>query len=196
VSTVLRPVGPHRSRVYWLRRAWVLGLIVVIIVLLIELLSGGGSSKPDAKTTPKPTVTPTPSTTTTAQLTACDPSTLTLVLSTDSDTYTSGQTPKLIGELSNPTTTACTLSRSPADEIWTVKSGTDTVWTTKGCASSTPAKQTTLKAGATKTLSIFWDGHRMNSDCSEGDVALAGEYTLHATLDGVKGKVAVFQITS
>ena len=192
---MLRPVGPHRSRVYWLRRAWVLGLIVVVIVLLVELLSGG-SSKPDAKTPPTPTTTPTPTTSSSAQVAACDPSTLTLVLSTDSDTYTSGQTPKLIGELSNPTTTTCTLSRSPANEIWTVKSGTDTVWSTKGCASTTPVKTTTLKAGATKTLSIFWDGHRINSDCSEGDVALAGEYTLHATLDGVKGKVAVFQITS
>src|SRR5580704_16135261 len=45
VSTVLRPVGPHDARVYWLRRAVVVVVIAVVVVLLVTTLSGG-SGKP------------------------------------------------------------------------------------------------------------------------------------------------------
>jgi hypothetical protein len=193
VSTVLRPVGPHQPGVYWVRRLAVLGVIAVIIAVLVIVFSGGSSGSGHAK--PPPT-SPSPTTTPTTQVTACDPSVVTLVMSTDSDTYTSGQTPKLIGEFSNPGTTACTLEEDPANQVWTVKSGPDLVWTTKGCTQSGTAKQVTIKAGGTKMVSTFWNGHRLAPNCAIGAVATAGEYTLHGTLDGVKGKIAVFHITS
>jgi hypothetical protein len=127
---------------------------------------------------------------------ACDPASLKLSLSTDTTTYTSGQAPKLIGVFSNPTSTACKLARSAANEIWTIRSGKPTVWSTKGCpATSSVPKHMKITAGATKTVSIFWNGHVRTSSCQEGGVASAGTYTLHATLDGVVGKPAVFHIT-
>jgi hypothetical protein len=140
---------------------------------------GGTTSTPNASAVP-----------------ACDPAALKLTLSTDTTTYTSGQAPKLIAVFSNPTSSACRLTRVAADEIWTIKSGTPTVWTTKGCSStSTPVKHTKILAGATKTISMFWNGHVRTSSCQPGGVAAAGTYTLHATLDGVVGKTAVFHIT-
>jgi hypothetical protein len=134
----------------------------------------------------------------TAEVTACDPSALKLTLSTDSDTYKSGDSAILTGVFSNPATTACTLSIAPSQEIWTIKSGTPTVWTTHGCTSSKAPKQVTIKAGGVKHVSITWDGFRSAiSGCGNGPVATAGEYTLHATLDGVTApKAAIFHITS
>lgn len=196
MSTLWHPVGPLQARVYWIRRAVVLGVILVVILIIAEACSGGGSGSPGGgrpaasrhhTQTPQPSRTPVP---------ACDPSTLKLKLSTDTETYTSGQAPKLIGVFSNPTSTSCRLEMSPSQEIWTVKSGTDKIWTTQGCASSQIAKQVKLRAGATKMISTFWDGHRLDPGCAEGAVAQPGEYTLSGTLDGVKGSVAVFHITS
>jgi hypothetical protein len=198
VSTVLRPVGPHESRVYWLRRAVLLGVIVVIVVVLVAVLSGG-SAKPKAK----PKSTPHPSTTTSSpaantQVAPCSPAALKLVLSTDSDTYTSGDSAQLVGAFTNPGATPCTLALTPASEVWTITSGADKIWTTKGCSKLGPTQSKTihLKAGGTKNVSLSWDGHRVDTGCTDGTAALAGEYVLRATLAGVKGKPAVFHVTS
>jgi hypothetical protein len=191
---VLRPIGPRGPRVYWFRRSVVIGLILVLIIVVAEACAGGGSAgKPPPKDHPvtHPTASPTSS-----QVAACDPTALTLVLSTDSDTYTVGQTPKLIGVFSNTASSACTLSVSPSAETWTVKSGPVKIWTTQGCTSSDLVKQVKIKAGGTKTISTFWDGDRLDPGCAKGPAALRGEYTLSGTLDGVKGKIAVFHITS
>jgi hypothetical protein len=206
MSTVLFPVGPHEPRVYWVRRAVVFVIVLVLIIVLVEVFSGGSGKAKAKKNKPvahPSTSTSAPATTIsssppTTQVAACDTNTLKLALSTDSDSYKSGQAAKLIGKFSNPATTDCTLSVAPSQEIWTIKSGPPTVWTTQGCTASTPAKTVTIKAGGTKHVSITWDGFRSApSGCSKGPVATAGEYTLHATLDGVTAPTAaVFHITS
>jgi hypothetical protein len=187
-------VGPLEPRVYWIRRAVLSGaVLVVIIVIAVSCTGGGGSTKkpPAHKTTPRPT-----NSSPAAQVAACGPTALTLTLSTDSQTYTSGQAAKLMGVFANTSSTACTLAVAPATEIWTVKSGSATVWTTQGCTSSKPGKTITIEPGATKTRSIFWPGHLLASGCGSGAVAAAGTYTVSATLDGVKAKkAAVFHIT-
>jgi hypothetical protein len=132
----------------------------------------------------------------TTQTSACDPSQLKLVLSTNSDTYTAGQTPTLIGEFTNSSSAACTLSTGPSNQVWRITSGTDKIWTTKGCTTSGATKQLKLKAGGHKMVSIGWDGRRLEAGCAVGSVALPGEYVLRATLSGVKGQPAVFHITS
>jgi hypothetical protein len=198
VSTVLRPVGPHEPWVYWVRRAVVVGAIIVIVVVVILVLAGGSSSKPRAKSPgPTPSVSTSTSTTpTTQQVSACDPSALKLVLSTNSDTYTAGQSPTLVGEFTNSSTTACTLTTGPANQVWRITSGTDKIWSTKGCTTSGASKQLKIKAGGTKMVSITWDGRRLGTGCDAGTLALPGEYVLRATLSGVKGQPAVFHITS
>jgi len=186
-------VGPLGPRVYWIRRAVLSGAVLVVIIVIAVSCSGGGSTKtpPAHKTTPKAK-----NSSPAAQVSACGPTALTLTLSTDSETYTSGQAPKLMGVFANTSSTACTLAVAAATEIWTVKSGSATVWTTQGCTSSKPGKTITIQPGATKTRSIFWPGHLLASGCGSGAVATAGTYTLSATLDGVKAKkAAVFHIT-
>jgi hypothetical protein len=199
VSTVLRPVGPHDARVYWLRRAVVLALIAVIVIVLVTALSGG-SGKPAAagpKSTPKPSTSTSTPPSSTAAVAACNLTDLKLVLSTSSDLYKSGQQATLNGVFTNPGTTPCTLDVTPAHETWTVTSGADHIWTTQGCNTSTAkASSLKIKAGGTKTVSTVWDGRRLDPDCTAGTAALPGTYHLHATLDGVKGESATFHITS
>jgi hypothetical protein len=194
VSTVLRPVGPREARVYWFRRVVVVGVIVAVIIVVVVALSGG-SSKPSAKK-PPPNPTQTTSTPPATAIAACNPSTLKLVLSTDKDVYTVGETPTLVGEFSNPSATACLLASSPSTEIWTVKSGPALVWTNKGCTNADSTKQLRIEAGGRRQVSIVWDGDRNDSSCTVGAAAQAGTYTLHATLDGVSGPEAVFHFTS
>jgi hypothetical protein len=190
----LRPVGPRPSRVYWVRRAVLLAIVLILIVVVAEACSGGGAGGKGGNAGGSPTVRHTSK----PPLAACTPSALTLTMSTDTKTYTSGQAPKLIGTFTNPSSTACKLARSASEETWTIKSGTPTVWTSKGCDSSTSnvAKQLKVGAGATKVVSIFWNGHLRASDCKDSGVAKAGTYRLYATLDGVTGKPAIFHITT
>jgi hypothetical protein len=120
-------------------------------------------------------------------------------MSTDTTTYTVQQAPRLIGTFANPNGPTCRLARSAADEDWTVRSGTPTVWTTKGCSNGTKVPASIkLPQGATKQVSIFWNGRLRTSSCVEGSYAQPGEYTLDATLDGVVAShpLAVFHIRS
>lgn len=194
---MLRPVGPFGPRVYWLRRAVLLAILAVIIIVIAEACSGGSKSpSPRASNTPKAHPHQTNSSSPPVKAAACTPSGLTLALSTDSGTYTSGQAPKLTGVFTNSTSTACKLTVSPSQEFWTVTSGTDTIWTTRGCTQSQAARTIKIAAGATKMVSIFWNGHRLDSGCTEGVAAAPGTYHLSATLDGVTGTKATFHITS
>jgi hypothetical protein len=191
VASVLHPVGPNPPRVYWVRRA-VLVVILLVLIFAIAKACSAGSGKPAAS---PPHHSPSPTSSQPAT-TPCDSSVLTLTVSTDSETYTAGQTPKFTGVFSNPSGAACVLKHSPATEHWTVTSGSDTIWTTKGCASGTAVKHVTIKAGGTFNRSIRWDGHRQDAQCAQGAVALPGTYVLMAKLDGVKGEPVVFHITS
>lgn len=171
-------------------------LITAVVVILVNLLSGGGSAKPAAHNHPHTTPSTTPPASPPATVAACSPSVITLALSTASDSYTAGESPTLNGAFSNPSTSACRLTLAPAQQLWAVTSGADKIWTTKGCTTSLSAKTITIKAGRTKTVSISWDGHRLDPGCTAGATALPGEYVLRATLGGIKGQPAVFHVTS
>lgn len=193
MSTVLRPVGPLPPKVYWIRRAVLLGIIAIIILLLATQCGGGGGGK--NKPNSHPATTPTGTSTSAPSIPACDPQALKATVSTDTTTYTVNQAPNLTATLANPGTTTCKLSRSAAAEIWTVKSGTPTIWTTEGCSAGPVAPHLKIAAGATKQLSIQWNGHLRGSDCNDGAVAQPGTYRLYATIDGVKAaNPAIFHI--
>src|SRR4051794_204607 len=162
VSTVLRPVGPRGPRGYWIRRAILLAIVLVVVTVLAAECSGG-SGKPSGSnqsgqnqpgptpSTAKPTVPP------------CSTAALKLTLSTDTTHYTSGQAPRLTAVFANNGSTKCKLARSAANEIWTIKSGPATVWTTEGCPESKVPKQMKITPGVDKTISIFWNGRLRNS---------------------------------
>ncbi|HTR69247.1 MAG TPA: hypothetical protein VMH41_03350 [Mycobacteriales bacterium] len=196
MSTLLHPVGPRGPGVYWLRRGVLLAAILAVILVLATQCGGGGGGKPTADKTPSPSSSPSSSPTTPAAVVACDPDTLTLTLSTDLSQYTVGQSPQLIGVVRNTGDATCTFASSPANEIWTITSGSDKIWTTKGCTDSTVTKTVKIKPGSTKKITTVWDGHRLDTGCTEGAVAQPGEYVLRAKLNGIAGKAAIFHIAS
>jgi hypothetical protein len=206
MSTVLRPVGPHEPRVYWLRRGVAIIIVILVILALAKACGGGGSGANDAKkkaSTHHPTGTtssspPTTTPSSPADVAACDPTKLTLNLTSDAtdNTVGVGQGIKFVGAFANPGTSACTFSLAPANEDWTVMSGPALVWSTSGCTTSTAVKSVTIKAGGKKHVSVTWNGDEQGAKCAVGSPAQNGEYTLTATLDGVKSaNTLVFHIS-
>lgn len=189
----MRPVGPLPPRVYWIRRSIVLGVVLIVILLLATQCGGGGGGGGGTNTGgshPDPTTSSTPPT-----VSACTTTNVNLTVSTDTTTYTSGQAPTLTATFANTGTTACKLTRDVSNEQWTIKSGTPTVWTTKGCPADPVPAQLKIAAGATKVVHTTWDGHLRGTDCKDASVAQPGTYRLYATIDGIKAaNPAIFHI--
>lgn len=194
MSSVLSPVGPQPARVYWLRRVLVLGIPLILIIVIAVSCSGGGG-KPSAGSG-GPQTTPTDTSGTTNDCLASD---LSAAINTSTDTYDVGQSALFTGVLTNVGTSACRLTTSPSTEIWTVTSGADRVWTTgpsAGCPQSTVATTKVLEAGASRQISISWDGKRLLPGCTAGDPAANGTYHLSAKLDGVHAEQVTFHIVT
>jgi hypothetical protein len=195
MSTVMRPVGPLPPRVYWIRRSVVLGVILIIILLLATQCGGGGGGGGGRNNGSGNTPNPTTSTSPPTSVTNCDPAVLKVTVSTDTTTYTTGQAPTLTATLANPGTTTCRLARVVSNEVWTIKSGSPTVWTTQGCSADPVPPQLKIAAGATKQIHTTWNGHLRGADCTDAAVAQPGTYRLYATIDGVKAaNPAIFHI--
>ena len=189
---VLHPVGPHEPRVYWTRRAVLLG-IVVVLVLLAAYSCGGGSAHPTAghpNTTPTQRPTPNSSPTTPA---ACGKDQLTVGAGTDATTYPAGVLPHLTATIRTTGAAPCELAASAIN--WEIVSGSDTVYTTVGCVTGARASFT-LRPGHPVRTGRIWDRHRSVAGCaSPGTSAGPGTYQLLVTVDGVRSAVAVFHLT-
>jgi hypothetical protein len=129
-------------------------------------------------------------------VTDCTPADLSATITTSEQIYAIGAQPMFTGTLTNVSSASCRLTTAPSDEIWTVTSGAADWWTTGpgvGCpAPSDVATTKMLAPGATATITKTWDGKRLNPGCTPGDAAAAGEYVLHARLDGVAAPQVVF----
>jgi Protein of unknown function (DUF4232) len=191
---LLQPVGPLPARVYWTRRAALVGILVVLIIAIAVSCSGGsGSGHPS---TPTGTTTPTPSSSPTVTAAACRRDQLAVTASTDAATYPAGVLPRLQVSVRNTGALACVLTESPRTRSWTIVSGTDQVWTTVGCQASSTARPTTLKPGAAVHRSMAWNRHRSGKGCTESSVkADAGTYQLTVSVDGITSTTAVFHLT-
>lgn len=195
MSSVLSPVGPQPARVYWIRRLVVLGVPLVLIIVIAVSCSGGGK-KPSASSTGSGT--PTGSSTPAGGVTDCAPGDLSAAITTSEQTYAVGDEPVFTGTLTNVSSTTCRLTTAPSDEIWTVTSGAADWWTTgasAGCPTSDVATTKNLAPGATTTLSITWDGKRLDPGCSPGEAASPGTYHLAAKLAGVRAQQVTFHFT-
>jgi hypothetical protein len=195
MSTVLSPVGSQPARVYWMRRLAVLGVPLILIIIVAVSCSGGGK-KPAAGSTGSGGATNTSSTSGSA--TDCAPGDLSAVITTSEQTYATGDQPVFAGTLTNVSATACRLTTAPSDEIWTVTSGAADWWTTAasaGCPSSDVATTKSLAPGAKTTLSITWNGKRLNPGCTPGEAAAPGTYHLDAKLAGVRAQQVTFHFT-
>jgi hypothetical protein len=178
--------------VYWVRRLVVVGLPLLVIIVLV-IATTGGSSKP-----PRTTSNGAPNPQQTAQTSgggACTTDQLSAVLSASESIYQVGQEPVFTATISNVSPVTCQLTTSPSNEEWTVTSGAAQWWTTKGCPQPDTSARRALKAGASRQVSITWDGHRLDPGCKRGEPAQPGTYHLSATIDGVNAEEVAFHFT-
>jgi hypothetical protein len=189
MSSLLSPIGPRPARVYWIRRLAVLAVPLIVIIAVAVSCSGGGGSPSAGSSGPSSSSPPS------GNATVCAAGDLSAVLTTSETVYDTGQSPVFTGKLTNTSTAACKLTTSPSDEDWTVTSGADRFWTTAGCPRSDLASTKTLAAGASREVTITWDGRRLEPGCAPGDPAAPGTYHLHAKLDGVSAEQVTFHFT-
>lgn len=200
MSSVLFPVGPLPPRVYWVRRLVVLALPLILIIVIAVSCSGGGGSPAATGNGSGPTSSPTTSSSASNPNAACAAGQLsaTLAVSAANSTYQVGESPAFTGTITNVSASTCQLTTNPATETWKVKSGAAEWWTTDasgGCTISNAPVTKSLAPGATRKVSISWNGYRLLPGCTRGEQAQPGTYVLRATLDGVTAQKAVFHFT-
>jgi hypothetical protein len=192
MGSLLHPVGPESTRVYWLRR----GAVVLALVLVVAALAWVFRPQPEAPVTATPvtpsvtpavtpTMTPTPSVTPSPTPTgplACDATNSTLGLAGYQKVKQDGKQPFTL-TITNTGKQSCVLDLKPSTFMLTVKSGTDLIWTTEHCDKWVPsAKVKGLKPGKAHEFTIAWPVARSGEGCKTAKSLLgAGTYVATAT---------------
>jgi hypothetical protein len=220
MSSFKHPVGSQPSRVYWRRRAVVIGalVLVLVVIVLIAVRPGAGSeaspaptpttsspvaadaphSSADATPAATPTATPTPVATSTANGT-CTASQITLKPVTDRTTYTSLQQPQISMSITNNSATTCTMDLGSSQQVLTITSGPETYWTSKDCQVNGTHQNVKLTAGQTLTTpAIAWDRTRSSTstcDSTRTSVPAGGaSYHLSVSVGLIKSSTTALMV--
>jgi hypothetical protein len=188
MSTFRNPVGPQPSKTYW-RRRLVVGLgIVAVIVIIILIVVKPGSGTPAAVNTPSSTNTPVSAS---GKAAACDPANVSIVAVTDAATYAATADPQLSLTETNTGSTPCTFKDGSNVQVYTITSGTETIWTSTDCQKSPVAHTSTLQPNKSVASTPFaWDRTRSSTTtCASTTlpkvVAGGASYHLSVTVNGV-----------
>lgn len=174
------------ARVYRRRRAVaLLGLLIVVVGIILLIWRPGSAadtptSAPTPTDTPLPTIYPsaaTPGPTATAQAApatpagpvACTAADIAVTAVTDASTYAAGATPQLSLSLSNTSSADCTINAGTSQQVFTITSGSDTIWRSTDCQTESSDLEILLTAGQTVNgSSIPWDRTRSSPDTCAG----------------------------
>jgi hypothetical protein len=195
MSSVLHPVGSQPSRVYWVRRAVLLALVVVAVTvgaLAFRLVSAGGSVATGAPSTAATTA----ADTTTGSPKPCPTSALTVALTADAATYAAKSNPTFTYTLTNAGTDPCTVDSGDTARELLITSGSDRIWSSKDCApAASPAKLLLLTPAKPYSAAVPWPRVRSASGCPASLPApRAGTYQATASLGGVTSSVIALQL--
>jgi hypothetical protein len=190
------PGAPQPSRVYWRRRIFVLlGLLAVIAVIVLIVVRPSAEATPAAAGTPSPTPSAaapaaTPAATPAADpaaVPACAPGQVQVAAVTDKADYAPEEFPQLSWTISNVGAAPCTLNVGTKAQVFTVSSGSDTIWTSTDCQSDGADAPYTLPPASsgvapTTVTPIPWERERSSPDtCGDEDrpAAVGGGATYH-----------------
>ena len=202
-----RPRGPLPRRVYWFRRALVLGLALVLVVGIAKILdySTGGSGKEQATAVSAPeSPSPTASSSghakrlTKAQKAArraerdklaqpsgpCDDSDV-LVTPTITDAH-AGSPVKIVLEVTTAKSPACFWQVKPDSVFVNIldDEGT-TLWSSQQCPNALPTKTIVPRRDKAAKVHLWWTGKESDETCSSWtDWVLPGSYTAVAAAKG------------
>src|SRR4051812_9443222 len=108
------PVGPEPARVYWVRRAGLVAILVVLVIGAAYACAGGGDDGDDAVHAGRPAPTATSATPAPApEVHRCGAKRLQVEAATDADTYAVGSTPRLTAVVRNVGADPCRLATQP-----------------------------------------------------------------------------------
>jgi hypothetical protein len=178
------PVGPQPSSVYWRRRIFVLlGLIAVIAAVVLVIIRPGANAA-SADPSPTPSAAPEESAPAAAPaeeesadpaaVGACAPGQVEVVAVTDKETYEEGESPQLSWTISNTGAEPCALNVGTNAQVFTVTSGSDTVWTSTDCQTEGqdveyPLPPAASGAEPTSVSPLQWDRERSSPDTCDGE---------------------------
>lgn len=196
-SPWLHPVGPEPARVYWLRRAAVLVVLATAVALAVVAIGGSGGNSPAPSAAPSSGPShPNPSPTTRV-VSDCSPSALTVVASADAATYPAGVSPRFSVVVRNVSGQVCQVLTAPAARTWTIRSGTDRVWSSADCTLAGGLSHRRLRPGHTISYSMSWDRHRSAHGCPQGQAeAGPGTYRLSVQVSGATAAPVIFHLTT
>lgn len=169
MSSIRNPVGPQSPRVYWRRRLVVLLVLlagIVAIVLVVSSLGSGGTpaSSPSPQggdSTPSATPSPTPAA---IEGAPCDPTVMSVVAKTDTNSYAAGQLPQLSFTLTNTGGTSCTYNVGTTQQAYVITSGAEQYWSSKDCETGAIDSELLLEPNTPVTSSaLTWDRTRSST---------------------------------
>jgi hypothetical protein len=179
------------ARVYWFRRALVLGIAFALVLGISRLLGGGSDSSAEPSASPaaaeSPTVSPTALSTADATARAaagqpaqgkkrtraplpmpsgpCQDSDVKVVPAMAGNAYAGG-TVRLTLRLTTFASPACDWAVSPDTVAVKVTSGSDRVWSSQDCPAAVPKQPVVLRKRQPTFVDVLWSGRRSDPDCS------------------------------
>jgi hypothetical protein len=215
MTTSRRPVRRLPARVYWFRRALVLGSVFGMVFVGAHLLGSGGG-KPDSATPaasvgkakaganggpvgplplagPSATATGTPPAAALAEPSGpCDLNDITVTPVTD-DLF-AGRTVGLTLQLTG-VQPACTFQVSSQTLVAKVVHGDDRIWTSQQCPGAIPKQSVVVRSAQPTTVQVSWSGRRSDDTCSRTTSwAVPAAYRVVAAVVGSEPADAVFHL--
>ena len=190
MNSILQPVGTEPAKVYWRRRAVVVGAVVVALILLFMIWPSGGDSAPVASPTASAAPTaaasagasssasPVPS----GSIPACPDADVKVQAGVETDKPTAGSDVVFIMTITNNSDVECTRGVGAADTSFTVTSGGYRVWSSDDCNPGGEAASEVIPPGQAFALQATWDGSITEPGCpSPQRKATSGAYDVTAT---------------
>ncbi|QHC68372.1 hypothetical protein GSU68_02910 [Rathayibacter sp. VKM Ac-2759] len=174
-----------------------LALVVIVAGLAVVLSlqpwagAGSGGESADPSATPLPTLYPsTAPGGSPAAAPECTAASVAVTAVTDATSYAAGADPQLSLSLANISSTDCVINAGTSQQVFTITSGSDQIWTSTDCQTGAADLEVLLEAGRSVTgSSITWDRTRSSPDtCSGGREAVASggaAYNLSVTVAGI-----------
>jgi hypothetical protein len=201
-------------RVYWTRRALVLGVAFLLVFGIARVLGGGSDGRSSAGDTAEQaagdqTTTRTAAPTTTPRTTpgknkkkpalaqpdgACDPVDITVRAKVESAANDGEVTIPLMLTGTDP---ACTWTVSPQSMVLKIISGDDRIWSSQQCPRLMPQEAVVVRSAAPTKVVFVWNGRRSDEDCTSASAgfALPGSYHVIAAALGGEPTDVQFLLT-
>lgn len=210
--------------VYRRRRLVALLLLVLVVTLIWWLFSAvfGGGGDADSTTeptstaaetgaeapvespvpSPEPEETPTPTPTVEAEPTptVCTEDDVAVEAVVDSESYGEGEFPRFSVHLENTTDTSCIIDIGTASQVYTVMSGSDTIWVSTHCQSDANSQVVELVAGKeVDAPAIEWARERSSEGTCDDEqrpdaVGGGAYYFLTVKVGGITSEPVYFEL--